>query len=120
MISLNRTNIIFSQIGKPYLGYTDKLGASYVNNVIATGYGNYLAMPLLREETDKRKESGQPLTEAEAIALIQKCLQVLYYRDARSFNQYTISVINEQGTRVEGPFKLTTNWEFATMVKGYE
>lgn len=85
--------------------------------MIATGFGAYLAMPMLRSEYEAK--NGQ-LTEDQARSLIVKCLQVLYYRDARSFNQYHLAIVNETGSKVEGPFKLTTNWDFAHMVTGYE
>ena len=102
-------------LGKPYLGYTDKLGTAYASPLIATGFGAYLAMPLMREEYDAK--NGK-FTEEEAKNLLVKCLQVLYYRDARSFNQYHLAVVNESGSKVDGPFKLTTEWSFANMVTG--
>jgi len=103
--------------GKPFLGCVDKLGTAYTCPVIATGFGAYLATPMLREESEKR---GGKFSEEDALKVIQKCLQVLYYRDARSWNQYHIAVVNDKGSKVEGPFKLESDWQFATAVTGYE
>jgi len=37
----------------------------------------------MREAYEKNPE----MTEAEAMALIDKCMKILFYRDARSFNK---------------------------------
>jgi len=103
--------------GKPFLGYVDKLGTAFECPVIATGYGSYIAMPLMREELDSR---GGQLTEEEAKQLIRKCLTVLYYRDARSFNKYQLAVVSESGSTIEGPLTLESNWDVAQYVSGYE
>ena len=72
---------------------------------------------MLREALDSKK--GQ-FTEEEARKVVQKCLEVLYYRDARSWNSYHIAVVSDKGSRGEGPFKLSSDWKFAPMVTGYE
>ncbi|TEB15287.1 threonine-type endopeptidase, partial [Perkinsus sp. BL_2016] len=54
---------------------------------IATGYGAHLAQPLLRDAIEMAKERNSPLTEQEAFCLIEKCMKVLYYRDARSIDK---------------------------------
>lgn len=77
-----------------------------------------MATPILRDALDAKK--GQPFTEEEATKLVQQCLEVLYYRDARSWDRYHIATVNDKGSRVDGPFRLKTNWQFATMVTGYE
>ena len=59
----------------------DKLGTAYKDPVIATGYGAYMATPLLRN-------AWKPdLTEEEARKVITDSMRTLYYRDARSFNK---------------------------------
>ena len=42
----------FWKKGKPFLGYVDKIGTAYECPAIATGYGSYIAMPLIRSELD--------------------------------------------------------------------
>lgn len=64
-----------------FLGAVDKLGTAFADPVIATGYGAYLATPLLRKECESNKE----MSKEQAKALITKVMQVLYYRDARSY-----------------------------------
>jgi 20S proteasome subunit beta 7 len=59
--------------GKPFLGSVDKIGTTITDNVLATGFGSYLAIPLLREQW------RPDLTEGEARAMLEDCLRVLFY-----------------------------------------
>lgn len=69
------------QNGKPFLGEIDKIGTAFADDQIASGYGAYLALPLLRKAIDeKREKSNSSLTKDEAVALLKKCMEVLYYR----------------------------------------
>ncbi|EMP27969.1 Proteasome subunit beta type-4 [Chelonia mydas] len=69
-----------------FLGYVDMLGVAYEDPTLATGYGAYLAQPLMREVLEKKPV----LTKDEAWDLIERCMKILYYRDARSFNRASI------------------------------
>lgn len=95
---------------KPFLGFVDHLGTAYKSNVIATGFGNYLATPLFRELTENIDRLP---SEAEARALVTKCMGVLYHRDARSLPKYKVVVIKADGVHQEGPFELQGAWEIA-------
>lgn len=73
---------------KPYLGYVDLLGTTYQAPCIATGFGAYLAVPLMRKALDSLGENGEEkLDEKDARKVIEQCMQVLFYRDARSLNK---------------------------------
>jgi len=100
--------------GKPFLGQVDKLGIAYEAPTISSGFGSYLAEPLLRVESEK-----DDFDYDKARAVIEECLKVLYYRDARSFNRYEIVVINKNGVTIEQPKAVPTNWDVAHCVKGY-
>lgn len=104
------------QDGEPYLGYVDKIGTAYEAPTLATGFGSYLAQPLLRDGYEKNNK----MTEAEARQLLDTCLKVLFYRDARSFNKYELAIVTKDGTRIEGPLSSDTDWSIAHMIKGYE
>lgn len=58
----------------PFLGVVDKIGTTLQENLVATGFGSYLAMPLLRERWNP------DLSEGEARALLEDCMKVLFYR----------------------------------------
>ena len=131
--------------GEPYLGCVDKIGTAYRDSKIATGYGAYLALPLMRDALEKKPQ----MTKEEVRALMIQCLQVLYYRDTRAFNkvmnnswcihkieqrnviyfflfsfpftnQVQIATITAEGVTMEGPIELETNWSSATLIQGYE
>uniref|UniRef100_A0A8C4Z7Y3 Proteasome subunit beta n=2 Tax=Gadus morhua TaxID=8049 RepID=A0A8C4Z7Y3_GADMO len=102
--------------GESFLGYVDKLGVAYEAPTVATGFGAYLAQPLMREFLENKVE----VTQAEARALVERCLKVLYYRDARSYNRHEIAIVTEKGVEIIGPLSSETNWDIAHMVSGFE
>lgn len=67
-----------------FLAYVDLLGTTYSASTLATGYGAYLAQPILRKEVEGRENE---LTEEEATRIMETCMRVLYYRDARSIDK---------------------------------
>lgn len=102
--------------GESFLGYVDMLGVAYEASSLATGYGSYVAQPLMRDAIEKNSN----LSKEEARALIERCMKILYYRDARSFNRFELTTVTEKGVEVEGPLTLETNWEIANLVSGFE
>lgn len=79
-----------------FLGYVDLLGTTYTAPTLATGFGAHIAQPLLREAYEAKAgvdlegrpgADGRLLTAEEAEAVIDDCMKVLYYRDARSINK---------------------------------
>ena len=65
----------------------DLLGVTYSASTLATGYGAYIAQPLLRKAVEGKEDT---LTEAEARTILEDALRVLFYRDARSINQVLV------------------------------
>lgn len=57
---------------------------TYSASTLATGYGAYIAQPLLRKAVEGKEDT---LTEHDARAILEDALRVLFYRDARSINQ---------------------------------
>ncbi|XP_070840661.1 proteasome subunit beta type-4 [Chaetodon trifascialis] len=102
--------------GESFLGYVDKLGVAYEAPTVATGFGAYLAQPLMREVVENKVE----ITKQEARDLVERCLKVLYYRDARSYNRYEIAIVTEEGVEIIGPLSSETNWDIAHMVSGFK
>lgn len=93
--------------GKSTLGLSDLRGTSFEDNHIATGYGAYIARPLLRN-------AWRPdITEGEAKKLIEDCLRVLFYRDARSYNRIQIATVTARGIEISQPYSLETDWSMA-------
>lgn len=60
------------------------IGVSFEDNHVATGFGNHLARPILRDEwhTDLSFEDG--------VKLLEKCMRVLLYRDRSAINKFQV------------------------------
>ncbi|KAH9942611.1 proteasome endopeptidase complex beta subunit [Amylocystis lapponica] len=102
--------------GKRFLSYVDLLGTTYSAATIATGFGAYIALPLLRNAVEGREDQ---LTEDAARHILQDCMRVLYYRDARSLNKYQIATVTATGVTISDAKPLDTNWAFAEGIRGY-
>jgi len=92
--------------GKDFLGYVDLQGSSFEDVTVATGYGAYIARPLLR------KAYKENLTKEEAKKILEDCMLVLYYRDARSINKMQISDISKDGVTISEPYSVKSNWAY--------
>lgn len=103
------------QDGKPFLGHVNVRGKAYQDTAIATGFGQHLALPILREYTDH----GKVINKETAEKLTKKCMEVLYYRDCRGFPKYMQATCTKDGSEVTGPFNVAENWQVATMIDGY-
>ena len=91
--------------GKDFLGYVDKIGTAYEDRFIATRFGSYLAIPILRAKW------RPDLIEGEARALLEGCLRVLFYRDCRVLNYIQIAKATKNDNAVvSDPYDLETNW----------
>mmetsp|Transcript_14705 Transcript_14705/g.19200 ORF Transcript_14705/g.19200 Transcript_14705/m.19200 type:complete len:249 (+) Transcript_14705:284-1030(+) len=99
-----------SDDGKPFLGMIDKIGTTIQENFLATGFGGYLALPLLREKW------RPDLTEGEARALLEDCMKVLFYRDCQASSR--IQLAKAEGTTyiVSDPYDLETTWDSPAFV----
>lgn len=103
--------------GKPFVGTVDKIGTAYQDGIIATGFGAYLATPLLRHEMAKNPD----MNKEEAIELLHKCLEVMFYRDTCAFPKYTVGVLTkEDGVEIRGPLSLQGNWQAAVLINKQE
>ncbi|THH04269.1 hypothetical protein EW145_g5646 [Phellinidium pouzarii] len=105
--------------GKRYeyrCSYVDLLGVTYTASTMATGYGAYIAQPLLRRAVEGREDQ---LTEEEARKIIEQSMRVLFYRDARSLNKFQIATITAEGATISDPITLDTEWAFAEGIRGY-
>lgn len=106
--------------GKPFLGYVDMNGTAYKDSIVTTGYGSYMAKPLMRAALEAK--NGQPLTEAEARTILHKSMEVLYARDARSWPNYHLAVVKKdaQGkvtSKVEDKIQFDIDWTIAECVR---
>lgn len=101
------------QTSKPFLGTIDRLGTTLQENLVATGFGAYLAMPLLREKY------RPDLSEGEARALLEDCMKVLFYRDCRASARIQLAKCTSEGCIVSEPYELdhSNGWNAPSMVR---
>jgi len=113
----NKMNPLWNQLviagykDSPFLGYVDLIGTCYEENFLATGFGAYLALPIIRDRWSANMEEG------EARALLEDCLRILFYRDCRASNRIQIAKATEEGTLISEPYELETDWETANFDK---
>merc|ERR1711865_526311 len=107
-----KMNPLFNQfviVGKkrdelPTLAYVDHQGTAFNEEFIATGFGSYLAMPILRDEW----RADLSLEDAKKLAI--KCLQVCFYRDCKAYNRIQIGTCEKDGVTIGEPFQIEHNW----------
>lgn len=109
----------FDSDGKPFLSSADLLGTTFSAPHLATGFGAHLAVPILRRlfPEDTPIEN---ISKEQAISALKDCMKVLFYRDARSLDQYTLAVITHDGVEIKDKEKLESqSWAFAETIRGY-
>lgn len=105
--------------GKPFLAAADLLGTTYSAPSLATGYGAMLAQPIMRRLAPD-DESAAKLSRDEAVDAVKECMKVLFYRDARSMDKYSIAVVTEHGVELKEDEQLEKqSWAFAEVIRGY-
>ncbi|KAI3672800.1 hypothetical protein L6452_38900 [Arctium lappa] len=92
--------------GHKYLGSVSMIGVHFEDNHVATGFGNHLARPILREEWK------EDLSFEEGVKLLEKCMRNLLYRDRSAVNKLQIAKITEDGLTISQPYSLKTFWNF--------
>ncbi|GCF00252.1 proteasome subunit beta type-7 [Zygosaccharomyces mellis] len=106
--------------GKPFSRYVNLLGVTYSSPSLATGFGSYMAVPLLRKLVDRDSDVAK-LDLSTAESAIVECLKVLFYRDARSSKQYSLAIIDKDlGLQFKSNQRIENlSWSFAKDIKGY-
>lgn len=109
----------FDSSRKPFLAAADLRGTVFTSPSLATGFGSMLAQPIMRKYAATEEDAAK-LTKEKAVEIIRECMKVLYYRDARSWDGYSLAVVTEQGVEVSYDEKLEgQSWAFAERIKGY-
>ncbi|KAK5132253.1 hypothetical protein LTR08_009241 [Meristemomyces frigidus] len=104
---------------EPFLASADLLGTTFSAPTLATGFGAHLAQPILRRAVPDEKASRE-LERERAVEIVNECMKVLFYRDARSMNEYSIAVVSAEGVELRTDAKLENqSWAFADQIKGY-
>ena len=110
----------FNDDGTPFLKYVDLLGVTYGSSAISTGFGSHLAVPLLRQLVPKDPDY-ENVSEEQARDAILNCMRVLFYRDARSLDKFSLVTIKKgEELKFEKDLKCENqSWKFAQDIRGY-
>lgn len=110
----------FNDDGTPFLKYVDLLGVTYGSSAISTGFGSHLAVPLLRQLVPSDPDY-ENVTEEQARNAIVNCMRVLFYRDARSLDKFSLVTIKKgEELKFEKNLKCENqSWKFAQDIRGY-
>mmetsp|Transcript_5768 Transcript_5768/g.5709 ORF Transcript_5768/g.5709 Transcript_5768/m.5709 type:complete len:276 (+) Transcript_5768:99-926(+) len=110
----------FNDDGTPFLKYVDLLGVTYGSSAISTGFGSHLAVPLLRQLVPSDPDY-ENVTEEQARDAIVNCMRVLFYRDARSLDKFSLVTIKKgEELKFEKNLKCENqSWKFAQDIRGY-
>lgn len=100
--------------GETFLGLVDLHGTSYTEDMIATGYGSYLAIPILRNKWKK------DMSEEEAKNLLEECMRVLFYRDCRAINRFHRATITAEATTISEAYSLSTEWSHRRFINPHD
>lgn len=105
---------------KPFLASVDLLGTTFSSPTLATGFGAHLAQPLLRKVVASEADV-QNVSREQAVEAVKECMKVLFYRDARSLDKYSIAVVTKAGgvELKENEQLQGQSWAFADTIRGY-
>lgn len=109
----------FDDSRKPFLAAADLRGTVFTSPSLATGFGSMLAQPIMRKYAATEEDAAK-LSKEDAVKVIRECMKVLYYRDARSWDGFSLAVVTDKGVEVSYDEKLEgQSWAFAERIKGY-
>lgn len=109
----------FDDARKPFLAAADLRGTVFTSPSLATGFGAMLAQPIMRKYAATEEDAAK-LSKEDAIKIVQDCMKVMYYRDARSWDVYSLAVVTKEGVEVREAEQLEgQSWAFADRIKGY-
>ena len=69
-----------------------------------------MAQPILREAVEGREDL---IEEDEARLILERCMTVLWYRDARSSDQIQVGRVTRSGVSISAPYEISQNWDVA-------
>lgn len=105
--------------GRPFLASVDLRGTAFSAPSLATGFGAMLAQPIMRRYAATDADAAR-LSLDEAVAVVRECMKVLFYRDARSLDRYSLAVVTKDGVELSEEEQLEKqSWAFAERIRGY-
>ena len=109
----------FDSSSAPFLASVDLRGTTFTSPSLASGFGAMLAQPIMRRHAATEEDAAR-LTREQAVEIVKECMKVLFYRDARSLDKYSIAVVTKDGVELSEDEQLERqSWAFAERIRGY-
>lgn len=77
-----------------------------------------MALPLLRNLVPT-EEAARNVTKEQATEAVRAAMKVLFYRDARSIDEYSIAWVTPEGVEQAREKLENQSWKFAERIRGY-
>ena len=62
----------------------------------------------------------ETLDRETAVNAIKECMKVLFYRDARSMDKFSLAIVTKEGIELDEDVKAEgQSWAFADTIRGY-
>lgn len=90
--------------GEVFLGQCDLYGTKVEANFLLTGLAAHYCQVLMQNSW------RADLTEAEARAIIEDCMRVMFYRDKKALDNIQISTVTAAGVTMHEPIKIDSSW----------
>eukprot|EP00357_Protocruzia_adherens_P013952 CAMPEP_0114973824 /NCGR_PEP_ID=MMETSP0216-20121206/1179_1 /TAXON_ID=223996 /ORGANISM="Protocruzia adherens, Strain Boccale" /LENGTH=240 /DNA_ID=CAMNT_0002334379 /DNA_START=62 /DNA_END=784 /DNA_ORIENTATION=+ len=94
-----------SEDGDKFLGLTDYHGTHYEGNFVVTGLANYFVKAIIENNWNPDIE------KADAIAILEKCLRVLFYRECKASDYVQFADVTSAGVQMGEPYRITSTWD---------
>ena len=90
--------------GEVFLGQCDMYGTKVEADFLLTGLSAHYCQVLMQN-------AWKPdLTEAEAKAVLEDCMRVMFYRDKKAIDTIQISTVTPAGVTMHEPIKIDSEW----------
>ena len=87
-----------------FLGYSDFHGLKLEKDYVHTGLGNHYCGVLFGNRWNAN------MSKEDAVALIEDCFKVMFYRDKKATDEIRIATITHQhGIHFEAPYRINTS-----------
>merc|ERR1711991_784845 len=101
----------------PIVTGSSVIGIKYADGVVLaadtlTSYGSLARF----RDMERLAKVGDQTVVGISRACVEKCMRVLFYRDARTINRIQIATVNADGVSISEPFELETNWDLKSTV----
>ena len=92
------------ETGESFLGMCDLYGTRVEGNFLLTGLSAHYCQVIMQN-------NWRPdMTEADARAVIEDCMRVMFYRDKKSLDNIQISTVTAAGVTMHEPYRIESEW----------